>query len=170
VLRHKCFISYHRADQSDLEQFVTRFSGTFIHRGQVLPDDIIESNNDDYVMSRVRELYLEDSTVTIVLIGENPWSRRFVDWEVQASLRIHRGGPPPNGLLAIPLSPFHTRLPHRVAINVHSGYANVYWYPTSAQQLQIWVEEAFEARESRQDLIRNPRMRFRRDLPLDSPY
>ena len=35
-----------------------------------MEQDIIDSDNTDYVMSRIRELYLKDSTVTIVLIGK----------------------------------------------------------------------------------------------------
>jgi hypothetical protein len=39
-------------------------------------------------LRRIRQLYLLDSTVTIVLIGKCTWARKFVDWETQASLRL----------------------------------------------------------------------------------
>ncbi|MBN1655077.1 MAG: TIR domain-containing protein [Deltaproteobacteria bacterium] len=41
----------------------------------------------DYVMRRIRDEHLRDSTVTIVMIGNCTWSRKYVDWELQASLR-----------------------------------------------------------------------------------
>ena len=66
-----------------------------------MSDDVIESTDTDYVMRRIRELYLQDSTVTIVLIGKCTWARRFVDWEIQASLRQSESGPAHNGLVAI---------------------------------------------------------------------
>lgn len=50
-------------------------------------DDIINSTDTNYVMRRIRELYLKDSTVTIVLMGKYTYTRRYVDWEIQASLR-----------------------------------------------------------------------------------
>ena len=31
--------------------------------------------------------YLKDSTVTVVLIGEETWKRKHVDWEIGSSLR-----------------------------------------------------------------------------------
>ena len=44
-----------------------------------MEDDVIDSNNTDYVMQRIRQLYLQDSTVTLVLIGKCTWARRFGD-------------------------------------------------------------------------------------------
>src|SRR5690554_849527 len=124
-VRHKCFISYHKADQSAVNDFFDKFSGSFIRRGIAMEEDIIDSENTDYVMRRIRELYLQDSTVTIVLIGKCTWARRFVDWEVQASLRNPKDGYP-NGLVAIQLWESYTNLPNRVQLNVNSGYSKFY--------------------------------------------
>lgn len=121
-MSHKCFVSYHADDKKAVDEFCTKFSGTFIHRGIQMEDDIIESDNTDYVMSRIRKLYLQDSTVTIVLIGKCTWARRFVDWEVQASLRNPADGYP-NGVVAIQLWESYKTLPNRVQLNVDSGYS-----------------------------------------------
>jgi len=67
---HKCFISYNAADKDAVDKFCEKFSGSFIRRGLKMEDDIIDSTNTDYVMQRIRSLYLKDSTVTIVLIGK----------------------------------------------------------------------------------------------------
>jgi hypothetical protein len=106
--RHKVFISYHHADQSEVNSFITTFAderNVFIKRGVgiEIADDIINSDNPDYVMRRIRDLYLKDSTITLVLIGKCTWARRYVDWEIQASLRRSSESPPPNGLLGIKL-------------------------------------------------------------------
>jgi len=88
--RHKCFISFHRADHDAVVAFKRDFDDrhdAFIFRGQEMPEDIIRSTNDDYVMSRIRDRFLKDSTVTIVLVSSCTWSRKFVDWEVKASLQ-----------------------------------------------------------------------------------
>jgi len=159
-MSHKCFISYHAADKKAVDDFCENFGGSFIRRGIQMEDDIIDSNNTNYVMQRIRQLYLQDSTVTIVLIGRCTWARRFVDWEVQASLRQPKDGYP-NGLLAIQLWESYTTLPIRVKLNVDSGYAKFYKYPTSSTNLSNMIDEAWNARFDKANLIINPRDRFR---------
>ncbi len=164
AIRHKCFVSHHGDDRSEVLDFIDDFDegqNALITRSITMPDDVINSDDDDYVMRQIRERFLKDSSVTIVMIGECTWSRKFVDWEVQASLRRRSEGPPPNGLLAILLDPGATqgKLPDRVKLNWESGYAKFYPYPSSANQLASWIDAAFEAREEEAYLIENPRNR-----------
>jgi len=156
---HKCFLSYNAADKAAVDDFCDTFSGSFIRRGLKMEDDIIDSTNTDYVMKRIRELYLKDSTVTIVLIGKCTWARRFVDWEVQASLRNPADGYP-NGLVAIQLWESYKTLPNRVQLNVDSGYSKFYKKPSSSKALENIIDEAWDARFNSQNLIVNPRDRF----------
>jgi hypothetical protein len=158
-MSHKCFISYNAADKDAVDKFCEKFSGSFIRRGLKMEDDIIDSTNTDYVMQRIRSLYLKDSTVTIVLIGKCTWARRFVDWEVQASLRNPADGYP-NGVVAIQLWDSYTTLPNRVNLNVDSGYSKFYKHPASSAALEKLIDEAFDARSDKQNLIENPRDRF----------
>lgn len=77
VVRRKCFISYHHADQEAVNAFVRRFDhehDSFIARGlgEEMPGDVINSTNTDYVMAKIRERFLSDSTVTIVLLDDAP--------------------------------------------------------------------------------------------------
>lgn len=87
--RHKCFVSYHHSDQEEVEAFVESFGEEFIAKavGVSDEDDFIDSDDTDYVMRKIREKYLTDSTVTIVLVGKCTWARRYVDWEIMSSLR-----------------------------------------------------------------------------------
>lgn len=158
-MSHKCFISYHAADKSAVDSFCEEFEGDFIRRGLSMEDDIIDSENTDYVMRRIRELYLQDSTVTIVLIGRCTWARKFIDWEVQSSLRNPKDSYP-NGLVAIQLWDSYKTLPGRIQSNVDSGYANFYQYPKSSTVLENIIEEAWNARFDKSDLIINTRDRF----------
>lgn len=158
-MTHKCFISYHAADKAAVDAFCKKFRGSFIRRGIQMEGDIIDSNNTDYVMQRIRQLYLQDSTVTLVLIGKCTWARRFIDWEVQASLRQPKDGYP-NGLVAVKLWESYAKLPNRVRINVDSEYAKFYKYPTSSTRLSNMIDEAWNARFDKAHLIENPRDRF----------
>jgi hypothetical protein len=170
-VRRKVFISYHHDDQIEVGNFVKTFGSghnIFITRGLgiQMPNDVINSNDTDYVMSRIRELYLSDSSVTLVLIGKCTWARRYVDWEIQSSLRRRQDGPPPNGLLGIvlPSAGQSPRAPERLRINLNGsykdGYARWYWYPSNGIELANWIEDAFSARTKRAELIDNPRERF----------
>lgn len=90
-IKYKVFISYHPKDEAAVDDFIGLFDvqhNVFINRpfGTDMSEDIIESSDTNYVMKRIRELYLRDSTVTVVLIGECTWTSRYVDWEIQASL------------------------------------------------------------------------------------
>lgn len=172
--RHRVFISYHHADQDEVEDFVQTFADerhVFIARalGVEMEQDIIDSDDTQYVMRRIRELYLKDSTVTIVLIGRCTWARRYVDWEIQASLR-HGETVTPNGLLGITLPSVANRSgkqpPDRLNLNLKGdgnadGYARWYKYPTRKDTLANCIDDAFRARTSRASLIENPREKFK---------
>lgn len=171
-VRHKVFISYHQDDEDEVNDFVETFDeerDVFIARalGTEMDPTIINSADTDYVMRRIRELYLKDSTVTAVLIGKCTWARRYVDWEIQASLR-HGEKTTPNGLLGILLPSMGNRAkaPNRLSINLNGdnadeGYARWYVYPTRKDSLANLLDDAFQARTSRADLIDNPRDRFK---------
>ena len=162
--RRKCFITYHHADAQAVETFVK----TFDHSGDVfivrrlgeMADDIVNSTSTDYVMRCIRERYISDSTVTLVLAGRCTWARRYVDWEIQASLRRPAGGLP-NGLLGIGLPGF-TSWPERLLQNTKGiyGYASTMSYPATSQALQQAIEVAFARRTTHAGAIVNPIERF----------
>lgn len=162
--RRKVFISYYHGDQAEVNKFVQDFSDVFIAKtvGVKDGDFDFDSTNPGYIMRKIRETKLEDSTVTIVLIGSCTHSRRYVDWEVKASLQ--QGATWPNGLIAInlPYMGSEGALPKRVSENVSRdsngndvGYARYYVYPSSKQQLYDWIEDAYTARTTRAKLIKN---------------
>ena len=173
AVRHKCFVSYHHADQPEAEEFIDSFEDVFIPRvlGVSDEDDFIDSEDTDYVMDMIREKYLTDSTVTIVLVGSCTWARRYVDWEVFSTLRndkLNRR----SGLVAIELpsaagDSSATKLPPRVGDNVSGadGYTRWWTYPSTQSSFRDMVEEAFVARTAKSDLIENTRSRKLNNSP-----
>lgn len=164
-VRRKVFISYYHGDQEAVNKFVRDFGDVFIPKtvGVKDGDFDFDSNDPSYIMRRIREEKLGDSTVTIVLIGSCTHSRRYVDWEIKASLQ--QGKTLPNGLLAINL-PYMGKeggLPNRLSLNVTRdsqgndiGYARYYVYPSSKAELKRWIENAHAARTTKAELINNP--------------
>lgn len=168
--RRKCFISYHHDDEAEVEGFIDEFDhdrDVLIARGigASMSGDIIDSESSDYIMSRIREKYLRGTTVTIVLIGQCTWARKFVDWEVAASLR-NTAAYRRNGLLAITLPSVASmkgrQVPSRVSDNIEGadgdeGYARWWKYPSSSSSLANMIETAYGYRTSRSGLARNTR-------------
>lgn len=160
--RRKVFISHYKGDRAEVDKFCEEFSDVFIPKilGANDNDDYINSSNTDYVMSQIRDRYLEDSTVTIVLIGKCTHSRRYVDWEIKSSLR--QGDYTPNGLLGILLRSQGAKgyLPERMMKNWEKEEKNCYAryraYPTTKEYLRSWIEDAYRARTERAKLINNP--------------
>ncbi|KFE97349.1 molecular chaperone Tir [Chryseobacterium formosense] len=104
-MAHKCFISFKTED---------RVYKTYIHDHLDVDmidkslHDPINSYDEDYIMRKIRENYLSDSTVTIFLIGdksaENSWfeNQTFIKRELQSSL-YHGLGNTKNGILGVVL-------------------------------------------------------------------
>ncbi|MCT7614878.1 TIR domain-containing protein [Aliarcobacter butzleri] len=163
-IRRKVFISHFKGDSTEVEEFIQKFANeehVFIPKvlGANENYDYIDSANTDYVMTQIREKYLLDSTVTIVLVGSCTHSRRYIDWELKSSLR--QGDYTPNGVMGIilPSKGNSAYLPPRLKSNWEEGHGNCYaryWiYPTSAKELHNWIEDAFLARTTRTHLIKN---------------
>ncbi len=91
--KHKVFISYHHDnDQWDRDRFDKLFSeyyDIFISKS-VQIGEIDPYLKTETIRQKIRDEYLRDSTVTIVLIGKETWQRKHVDWEIGASIRDTR--------------------------------------------------------------------------------
>lgn len=161
-IKRTVFISYYGNDETKVTDFITNWAkkrSVFIPKvlGVSDKDDIINSNDSDYVMRQIRQNYLGDSTVTIVLVGTCTHSRRYVDLEIKSSLTQGENHTP-NGLIAIFLNHNNEILPKRLADNFNpnkTSYAKCYSQPKSAQELRGWIEDAFEARIGRAKFITN---------------
>jgi len=88
-MAHKCFISFKTEDFQYKEYIQENFVVELINKSLEEP---IDSDDEDYIMRKIREDYLSDSTVTILLIGTRSnenlgWDeQRFIKRELQASL------------------------------------------------------------------------------------
>ena len=85
--RHKVFISYHDEDRAYKKKFV-RMMGNRVIDKSVEVNDIDDSRIETQTIRRkIRDDFIADATVTIVLIGPCTWRRKHVDWEIGSSLR-----------------------------------------------------------------------------------
>ena len=167
-VRHKCFVCYHAADIDAVTDFVEQYEDVFIPRVVGASDsdhfnDPVNSTAEEYIKSQIREKYLWDSTVTLLFIGKCTWSRKYIDWEISASLRNDAKNKR-SGLLAItPPDKSHNTLPTRFADNytpdqLSVSYARYIYYPTTSAALRNAIQDAFAARDARASLVKNSRV------------
>ena len=87
IPKHKVFISFHEQDIEYKESFV-RMMGRRIVDRSVDTGSIDDTGlKTTTVRQKIRDEYIRDASVTIVLIGPCTWQRKHVDWEIGASLR-----------------------------------------------------------------------------------
>ncbi len=85
---HKTFISYHhKNEQTQKEDIIKEFGAENFIDKSVADGDIDPDTDESKIMNIIRTEYLQDSTVTLVLVGWETHSRPFVNSELQASLR-----------------------------------------------------------------------------------
>lgn len=142
--RRKVFISYHHGgDQAFYDEFSRFFHGQFETVFDNSLERQIDSDNVDYVMQRIRDNHLTGTSCTIVLIGALTHQRKYIDWEIKATLAKQ------HGLLGVVL-PTHVLntagqivVPDRFLDNVNTGYASwAHWQELTVERLTQLLEEA----------------------------
>lgn len=86
-VKHKIFVSYHHhGDQAYYDAFSKAFHDTY----NVIYDNSLERSIDsddvNYVMRRIRENHITGTSCTIVLVGAESPKRKYIDWEISATL------------------------------------------------------------------------------------
>ena len=85
---HKVFISYHHSKDQYYKDALVEFGeqySIFAYRS-VDTGDIPDEWTDEQIRRAIRDRYLMDSTVTIVLVGRETRRRKHVDWEIHSSM------------------------------------------------------------------------------------
>lgn len=150
----RVFISYfHKEDQSYKDELVRACDKSAFSDYSVRDGDIDDTNlEDERIRQIIRDEYLRDASVTIVLLGKNTWRRKHVDWEISSTLRdtkLNSRG----GLLGIML-PTHPEyyknslskntVPERFYDNWANDYAVVIkWANLRCLDLKEHIDKAF---------------------------
>jgi len=109
---HKCFISFKTEDGAYKKAIQDDLKIDMIDKSL---NEAINSDDEDYIMRKIREDYLSDTTVTIFLIGqhsaENSWGQdqSFIKRELQASLYNGQNNSK-NGILGIVLPSMYDKI------------------------------------------------------------
>ncbi len=113
-MEHKCFISFKKED----ERYKKAIQNLGVDMIDKSLDEPIDSDDENYIMQKIRDDYLSDSTVTIHLIGSRSAEtlgneeQKFIKRELQASLYDGENNTR-SGILGIVLPEVHS--------NIYSG-------------------------------------------------
>lgn len=112
---HKCYISFKTEDEYYKEEIQKMGDGNKIDMIDKSLNEAIDSDDEDYIMRKIREEYLSDSTVTLFLIGTcskedlGDYEQRFIKREIQASLYNGKGNTR-SGILGIVLPDMYDKV------------------------------------------------------------
>ncbi|BCS54326.1 TIR domain-containing protein [Geobacter sp. SVR] len=169
-IKRKVFISYyHHDDEEYRDEFEELFGHLFINKS-VNDGDIDSDLGAKYIKRLIQAGYLTDTSVQVVLIGENTWKRKYVDWEISAAISTRVGGV--SGLLGLLLPTYpgykenkytSSTLPPRFHDNLESGYAKLYKWTESETNITKYINDAFDRKSKNSDLIKNGRLQFERN-------
>ena len=157
--RHRVFVSYYHAeDQGYRNWFELLFSDIhdIILTESVEIGDIDPDLPAERIHQIIRDEYLRDSTVTVVLVGAHTWQRKFVDWEIGSSIRQTKHSSR-SGLLGILLPTYDPgrdptkynryTIPPRLYDNIKCGFAKIYNWSEDPSEVQGWIHDAFKRRK-----------------------
>ena len=85
---HKVFISFHHKNDQDYKDYLVKWAEdnkVFID-GSVETGDISDELTDEEIRVKIRDEYLKDTTVTILLVGTETKYRKHIDWEIYSSM------------------------------------------------------------------------------------
>lgn len=149
--KHKVFVSHHHDNDQYYRNLFEKMFGSIYVSKSVGLGDIDPYLKTETIRRKIRDEFLRDSTVTVVLIGKETWKRKHVDWEISSSIR-HTQYNPRSGLLGI-LLPSHSDygrdkfnpfiIPPRLYDNFKCDYAKIYDWAENVNTLQTWIHDAY---------------------------
>jgi len=165
--KHNTFISFHHEDEYykyEIETDWGNYADGFISKA-VGDGDIDPSLKTETIRQKIRDEFISEATVTMVLIGDGTWRRKHVDWEIGSSL-INTRLNTRTGLLGIIIPTYYrsiylkseltengeqynpNTIPPRLYDNVRCGYAKIYSWPSNPRIVKTWIHEAFERQKT----------------------
>ncbi len=138
--RHKVFISCHYQEARKYKDALESWNdyADIFDNESVQEHEIHDSYPDEQIRRIIRDYYIRDSTVTIVLCSPDIRTRKFVDWELHATMYDTQKNPK-GGILAISLP--DARNDEYAAPGDECLVPNAYGYREEHQQW--WLENRF---------------------------
>ncbi len=170
TIRHKVFVSYHHENDERYKVIFEKMFGDVYISKSVEIGDIDPNLKTETIRQKVRDEFLRDSSVTVVLVGKETWKRKHIDWEISSSIR-HTQYNPRSGLFGIIL-PTHLNygkdtynrylIPPRLYDNIKCEFSKIYDWSDNINSIKNWINQAFLRKDkinpdNSRDLFKNNR-------------
>lgn len=159
-----CFVSYHHdRDQKYIGKLRNLIAEMKVSDYSMKDD--ISHLTDETIYKKIREK-MRTCSITVVLIGERTGHRKWIDWEIWASLRGYNHpydsfkSFKPNGLLGIFLPTDTHSIPNRFQDNIDSGYAVSMKWKNLERDFESKINYAYRNRTKFENRIDNTRNRL----------
>lgn len=148
IPRHKVFISYYHEDDQDYKnalinmreydfdkgQYISIFKDCSVHENEIDDTDM----TDEQIRCEIRDNYIADASVLILLCGENTKRRKYIDWEIHAAMYNSEKNPK-MGILVIdlPSIEYSSKMLACGTDEEKAMGANINWEPASKEYSEI---------------------------------
>ena len=157
--QHKVFVSFDHEDVEYKKHFCRKL-GTDIVDKSVAHGDIDTGLKTATIRQKIRDEFIAEASVTVVLVGRCTWQRKHVDWEIGSSLKNTKTNAR-CGLVGI-LLPTHldygrktgrkALIPPRLADNCgcDKSFGSIHSWPKpwNTDTIRRWIQYAFERRKN----------------------
>ena len=161
------FVSYHHNYDQKYVSALRKIKQGMKVADYSLKEDISEYTDEE--IYRVIRNKMRACSVTVVLIGERTGHRKWIDWELWASLRAYRNSRNPKrsfrpkGLVAIYLPTVSHSVPDRLQANIDSGYAVSMRWKNIERDFESKINYAIWKRDNASHEIKNNLERYERN-------
>jgi len=161
------FVSYHHDYDQKYVNALRQIKQGMKVADYSLKEDISEYTDEE--IYKVIRNKMRACSVTIIIIGERTGHRKWIDWELWASLRGYKNSRnpkrsfKPKGLLAIYLPTASHSVPKRLQANIKSGYAVSMKWKNIERDLESKINYAIRKRDNASHEIKNNLERFDRN-------
>lgn len=141
---HRVFISYYHYEDQYYKGLIDRLNemnDIYVDYSVQIGDIDDTYMSDEQIRKKIRDEYLKDSSVTILLCGKNTRTRKHIDWELFSSMYdgvVNKR----SGLLVINLPTVESSYFHAA----HGQAEKDYLYPSVKGWISIETKAAYEER------------------------
>lgn len=113
--------------------------------------DIGTNLKTETIRQKIRNKYLADATVTVVLIGSETQKRKHVNWDISSSIRKTENSSR-SGLIGIVLPSYPRKdkteynpktIPPRLHDNIERKFTSIHNWSDDSEVVQKWIHNAF---------------------------
>lgn len=160
--RQKVYISYSHKEGTKYKEYLEETFKDLIQNKTVSDEDLFPQRGADFIDKLIKEEYIDEQTLVIVLISKSTRANRYVDWEIYTALekKAYVVGVLLPGVKVDNKTITLAKIPVRLADNVKSGYSKLYTWNDTINNFETFLDVSNQNHINLIDNIKNTRQRI----------